>query len=60
MPLTDQQTIERRKIMDRGTRMLDAIAATKGENDPMFWSAMQVMLEQVDEFDKRHGIKKFG
>lgn len=60
MPLTPEQATERRKIMDRGTNMLDAIAKTKGENDPMFWSTMRVMLEQVDEFDRRYGLKKFG
>lgn len=55
--MTEAQQIERRKIMDRGMNMMDAIAKAKGEDDPMFWSAMQVMLEQVDQFDRRHGLK---
>lgn len=60
MPLTPEQQTERRKIIDRGTNMMDAIAKTKGEDDPMFWQMMNLVLDQVDEFDRRHGLKKFG
>lgn len=55
--LTLEQANERHKIMERGMKMMDAIATTFGEDDPRFWGAMQVTLNEVDAFDKRHGIK---
>lgn len=54
----EQQAIERRKILDRGMNMMDAIAKTFGEDDPRFWAAMKVTVDDVAAFDERHGITK--
>lgn len=53
----EQQAAERRKILDQGMNFMDAIKAKWGEDDPRFWAAMQVTVENVNAFDKRHGLK---
>lgn len=54
----EQQAIGRRKILDQGMKMMDAIKANSplGEDDPRFWAAMQVTVENVSAFDERNGI----
>lgn len=57
--MTPEETqAARDKIRDQGLRFMDAIARTKGENDPMFWAAMAVTTDNLAAFDKRQREQK--